>query len=130
MAQKSTILTGFNDHLLEFVEDIVRVFPEDVNIRTAKNAMLTVRKANPKMLIKIWEECICKPYQSYIDDGDISFFVNKDYSSDFDGYEDADTVLSAINRLRDPIKNMNETNQKKAMQYIQNLSRLTNIYFN
>ena len=29
MSNSSTILTAFNDHFMEFVSDIERVFPED-----------------------------------------------------------------------------------------------------
>ena len=49
----SSILTAFNDHFTEFVNDIQNVFPEDGDILLAKNAFTTIRKANPKLIIKI-----------------------------------------------------------------------------
>ena len=49
----NNILTAFNDHFIEFVSDIQNVFPEDADILTAKNALITIRKANPKMIVKI-----------------------------------------------------------------------------
>ena len=50
----TNFVTVFNDHFAEFVNDIQSVFPDDVDILTAKNALLTIRKANPKLLVKIW----------------------------------------------------------------------------
>ena len=54
----NNILTAFNDHFIEFVSDIQNVFPEDADILTAKNALITIRKANPKMIVKIWNAYI------------------------------------------------------------------------
>ena len=49
----ANILTAFNDHFVEFVNDVQSVFPEDTDILTAKNSLLAIRKANPKMIVKI-----------------------------------------------------------------------------
>ena len=53
MSSNNNILTVFNDHFTEFVSDIQNVFPEDADILTAKNSLFAIRKANPKMIIKI-----------------------------------------------------------------------------
>ena len=78
--QSSIILTTFNDHFIEFVNDIINVFPEDTDILAAKNSFLLIRKANPKMIIKIWNKFVVDKYKDAIDNDDISFFINKDYS--------------------------------------------------
>ena len=54
----SNILTAFNDHFLEFLNDIQSVFPDDPDILSAKNALTLIRKANPKMIVKIWKTFI------------------------------------------------------------------------
>ncbi len=63
----NNILTAFNDHFIEFVSDIQNDFPEDADILTAKNALITIRKANPKMIVKIWNAYIVGKYKSEID---------------------------------------------------------------
>jgi hypothetical protein len=124
----SNIVTGFNDHFMEFVTDIENVFPDDHDILVAKNSLLAIRKANPKMIIKIWYTFIVSKYKDQIDSGDISFFINKDYSDDLTSSQNSSKIISCINRLKEPIKNMSKENQEKTMKYIQNLTKLSDIY--
>jgi len=123
----NNILTAFNDHFFDFLTDVQNVFPEDADILTAKNALLTVRKANPKMIVKIWNAFIVGKYKSEIEAGNIDFFINKDYSSDVSSAANSDKIMESINRLREPIKNMNPDNQAKVMKYIQNLTKLAEL---
>ena len=124
----SGILTAFNDHFMEFISDIQRIFPDDHDILTAKNSLLAIRKANPKMIIKIWNNYIVGKYKTQIEDGDISFFINKNYAQDLVYANNPDKIIESIDRLRMPIKSMNLTEQAKTMKYIQNLTKLAHIY--
>lgn len=126
---KSTILQAFNNHFFEFVDDVQSVFPEDVDIMAAKTALLAMRKMNPRLIPKIWYEYVVVKYDENIQKGDISFFLNKDYSEDLvDMGSSANTIVSKINILREPIKNMGEENQEKSMKYIRNLNKLAKLY--
>jgi len=129
-SQASTILTAFNDHFMEFVNDIASVFPEDPDILSAKNSFLLIRKANPKMIIKIWHRYVVEKYEAVIDLGDISFFITKDYSDDLTNAENSEKITEAIDRLRNPVKLMTPEDQQKVMKYIQNLKKLSTIYQN
>ena len=120
----TNLLTVFNDHFSEFVNDIQSVFPDDADILTAKNALIAIRKANPKLLVKIWDKYVISPYKEQIDSGDINFFINKDYSNDLVKNDNADKIMESIDRLRNPVKQMSPENQAKTMKYIQNLSKL------
>jgi hypothetical protein len=120
----ANLVTVFNDHFSEFVADIQSIFPTDPDILTAKNALLAIRKANPKLLVRIWFKYVYYPYKEHIDAGDINFFLTKDYSLDLVKNENADKIMESIDRLRNPIKEMTPENQAKSMKYIQNLSKL------
>lgn len=120
----TNLVTVFNNHFSEFVNDIQSVFPEDPDILTAKNALLAIRKANPKLLVRIWVKYISNPYKNQIESGDINFFLTKDYSTDLARNDNADKIMESIDRLRNPIKEMSPENQAKTMKYIQNLSKL------
>lgn len=124
----SNLLTAFNDHFAEFIEDIQRVFPENHDITLAKNSLLAIRKANPKMIVKIWNSFIVGKYTDEINRGDIGFFINKDYATDLIYAENSDKIIEAINRLRGPIGQMTPGDQAKTMKYIQNLTKLSALY--
>ena len=120
----SNFVTIFNDHFNEFVNDIQSVFPDDTDILTAKNALLAIRKANPKLIVRIWIKYVYNPYKEQIESGDIAFFLVKDYANDLARNDNSDKIMESIDRLRSPIKNMSPENQAKTMKYIQNLSKL------
>jgi hypothetical protein len=122
------ILTAFNDHFTEFISDVHSVFPENTDVLTAKNSLMMIRKANPKMIVKIWKSNIVDKYKGQIENGDISFFIEKDYSCDLSKAEYSDKIMEGIDRLRDPIKQMSQENQEKTIKYIQNLSKLCILY--
>ena len=120
----TNLVPVFNDHFAEFVNDIQSVFPDDPDLLTAKNSLIAIRKANPKLLVKIWVKYVVVPYKDKIDVGDINFFINKDYSDDLEKNDNSDKIMESIDRLRNPIKQMSVENQVKTMKYIQNLSKL------
>ena len=123
----SNILTAFNDHFIEFVNDVHFVFPNDADILATKNALTAIRKMNPKMIVKIWKSFIVSKYKSEIESGNIEFFINKDYSQDVSLTKNSDKIMESIDRLRDPVKNMTIEEQAKVMKYIQNLTKLAEL---
>ena len=117
-------LTIFNEQFSEFLNDVRLVFPDDVDVLSASNSLLSIKKINPKLLVKIWIKYVVVPYNNEITMGDISFFINKNYSTDLLQNDKSDKIMESIDRLRLPIKNMDPINQAKTMKYIQNLSKL------
>jgi hypothetical protein len=123
----TNLLTIFNDHFVEFITDIHNVFPEDPDILTAKNSLIAIRKANPKLIVKIWIKYVANPYRERILAGDINFFIEKDYAGDLTKSNHTDKIMESIDRLRDPVKQMNPENQQKTMKYIQNLCKISEL---
>jgi len=128
MSSASSILTAFNNHFTEFVDDIHTVFPNDHDILTAKNSFSAIRKINPKLIIKGWDIYVASKYSKEIEAGNMDFFINKDYSNDVNTVQNSDKIVEAIDRLRNPIKSMNDENKIKIVKYIQNLSKLSSLY--
>jgi len=128
MSNDRVILSGFNDHFLEFITDISNVFPNDSDILAAKNSLMLIRKANPKIIIGIWHSHIVVKYKDAIESGDIGFFLEKNYVDDLNQSTNAGKIVEAIDRLRTPIKMMNSEDQKKTMKYIQNLTKLAFLF--
>lgn len=122
------LVSVFNEHLVEFFDDVQSIYPDNIDILTGKNSILAFKKINPALIIKIWATYIGDVYATQIENNDISFFISKDYSSDLVYATNADKIMEIINRLREPIGNMNTTDQMKTMKYIKNLSKLSMTY--
>ena len=123
--KSNNIHSIFNNHFTDFLDDIQSVFPDDVDIAKAKNTVATMRKANPKLLIKFWRVYVAEPYSNQIEQNNIDFFITKDYSQDLSQNDNSKNIMSIIDRLRQPVKSMSIENQTKTMKYIQNLSKLS-----
>jgi hypothetical protein len=121
----SNILTAFNNHFAEFLDDIQQVFPEDHDVLVAKNALSAIRKANPRLIVKIWNTLVVGKYRNEIESGNIDFFLNKDYSQDLANADNSGKILESIDRLREPIRSMSTENKAKCIKYIQNLTKLS-----
>ena len=129
MAHKN-LVSIFNEHLVEFFDDVQRIFPDNVDVLTGKNSILTFKKINPALIIRIWATYIGSVYATQIENNDISFFIGKDYSGDLVYTSNAEKTMEIINRLRDPVSKMNADEQTKTMKYIKNLSKLSMLHVN
>lgn len=121
-------LTAFNNQFLEFVEDILRLFPNDKDLITTKNSLLLMKKMNPRLIVMAWRDFIAMPYANEIETGGLEFFLNKDYSSDLSTMPDARKILDVIERLRVPLRNLHDDDKVMAMKYISNLTKLSLLY--
>ena len=79
---KTQILAAFNDHFIQFVEDIQLVFPDNTDIASVSLALGKLRKANPRLLIMSFKEHVVSGYRNEIEKGDINFFITNDYQKD------------------------------------------------
>lgn len=128
MTDKSTIMKAFNTHFFEFIDDIITILPENMDIKVAKTSIDAIKRANPTAIIKAWYMYVYEPYQEIIDAGDIRFFFDKDYKDDLSVLSNGKEIMKIIDTLREPVRNMSSTNQENTMEYIQNLSKLSILY--
>ena len=128
MSDKSQYLKAFNEHFIQFVMDIHKVFPEDNDILYSLNALKEIRKMNPKLIMVIFNDYVAKNYRDEIMSGNIDFFLDKDYSSDMKNMKNANSIVEKINSLREPIRKMNDDNKNKTLKYLQNLIKLCDYY--
>lgn len=130
MSDKSTLLKTFNNHFFEFLTDIIEIFPENKDIAAAKKSFENIKKMNPSIIIKVWFNYVYTPYRDVIDSGNIEFFFEKDYNADLQTVANGAEIIKMIDIMRDPVKQMSGVNKDHSMKYIQNLSKLSNLYKN
>lgn len=125
---KTGIMRAFNKHFFDFVDDIIRVFPENVEIAAARDSFETIRRANPTAIIKAWYKFVTTKYGDRLMAGDLDYFLEKDYSEDLANLRNSNKVIEIIDTLREPLKNMGETNRAMSLKYLMNLCKLSGVY--
>ena len=128
MADKSSILKAFNKHFFEFFEEMSKIFPDNLEINSAVTLFEITKKANPTMIIKIWNKFVEIPYGNLLNEGNINYFINKDYSEDVKEMPNAENVIRGINVIRNPIREMSDENKVHSLNYLQNLCKLSKAY--
>ena len=124
-----SIAKAFNNHFMEFLEDVSVVFPGDKNIKASKFYSKGVISMNPSLNIKAWFTYCVKPYETEIENGDFSFFIDKDYNTDLKYSKDkSDSIISAIDTIKEKAQQMTDDNKEKIIKYLQNLSKLSKMY--
>ena len=130
MNDKKSIMRVFNNHFFEMFDDILTIFPGNEEILYARTSFEYFKKLNPTLIIKIWYSHIYTPYKNEIDGADVSFFIEKDYEKDLGGIvPNAQEIIQMINAVKHPVSTMTMENRVHTMKYIQNLSRLSVLYF-
>jgi len=128
MSNKSLILSGFNNHFSEFMDDVLNIFPTNKDILTAKKILANIRSVNPKLIITFWKNYILVKYGTQIERGDCDYFLKKDYAADIYDTDGSPELKDAIERLRGPLSELSDDNLAKCVKYLQNLSKLSMLY--
>ena len=117
----TSVVSSFNNYFEEFVKSIRCVFPYMEDLEIAEKAIQTIRKINPKLVLKSFKKYFLEPYANQIENGDITFFIKNDYSYIVG---DNRSILDKIDILRVSVGQMSPNDQEKVVLYIQNLIRL------
>ena len=128
MSDKNTLSRAFNTHFFDFLDDIISIFPENQELTTARVSFETIKRANPTAIIKAWFKYVYSPYVNVITDGNIDFFLEKDYNTDLAKVKNSNEIMNIIDKIRGPISSMNEANKGHSVKYIQNLSQISKLY--
>lgn len=123
----TNLLKVFNNHLVEFLDDVIRIFPENTDIQTGRTFIVGIKKVNPKKIIDIWKRYVNDVYSSEISEGNMNFFLNKDYTQDLQ--YTSGNVLNIINKVKIQLRDTSNENKEKALKYVQNLCKICNLYY-
>lgn len=126
---KKDYIFAFNNHFIEFLEDIKRVFPDDNEIKSTILLLKNIKNINPSLILKVFNKSVKIPYETQIMENNLSYFLEKDYSSDikFEKNESS-AILAKISEIKLKIILMDEAEKKKIAKYLQNLCKLTELY--
>lgn len=128
MSQKSNILKAFNTLFFQFLDDVISIYPDNEELPAARNSFETFKKANPTALIKAWLAFVYVPYREFIEEGNLKYFLEKDYSRDLEDSPYKKNVMEFITNFRSQLRDMSAENQMHSVKYMQQLSKLSQMY--
>ena len=125
---------AFNNCLESYLLFIFELFPNNVDIRTAYNGLLNIKKVNTTLIVKFWYSYVVQKYNDPIQKGDYEYFVNKEYTQDvLDTATDSTIskqVIEGIEKMRKSIINMEVSDKEQWIRYMKQLNDLSILYFN
>jgi len=126
---KSIILRSFNTYYFEFIDKMIEWYPEREELQISKTTQEMMKKTNPTIIIKYWANYVYKPYATAINEGNVEFFINKDYNEDIShapssGIENS-KLLEYIDEIKEIIRIMDPLRQRIVIEYVQNLSKMS-----
>jgi hypothetical protein len=126
---KMSLSKAFSNHYMEFLDEIVKVYPKNVKIRTFRTASSQIKTINPSKLIKIWYKVIAQPFRDKIYSEKFEFFEDIDYSSNLKNTKwDSEDIYSFINEMKKSWSTFEEENKRKTMKYLSNLTKMSDLY--
>ena len=125
---QKTLKQLFCTQLIEFMDDVLRIFPNNLDLKTGKTFIVGLTKVSKKKLVSIWKTSVVDIYEELIMNGDKEYFINKDYSEDL-GEGGTDKMMSVIEDVRGLIRNTSKENKEKAIKYLQNLTKICKLYY-
>ena len=131
--QKSVLVKVFAEQVEELYLDMLQVYPNHLNIKTGLTIVQQLKRFNPKLMIRSYNEAVNNIYYEIIVKGDIDFFINKDYVEDCKrtGYDDNSAKSQAdwIETIKNLARELEKENQRKLIKYFQNFSRICKMYY-
>ena len=126
---KSIILRSFNTYYFDFLDRLIEWYPEHEELQVSKTTQEMFKKTNPTLIIKYWAAYVYKPYANAINEGNLEYFLNKDYNEDIQnapssGIENS-KMLEYIENVKDIIRIMDPLRQRFVIEYVQNLSKMS-----
>ena len=125
---QKTLKELFCNQLLEFIDDVLTIFPNNLDLKTGKTFIVGLTKVSKRKLIGIWKTSVVDVYEDAILKGDVEYFINKDYSEDL-GEGGTDKMMSVIEDVRKLMRKTSDENKNKAMKYLQNLTKICKLYY-
>jgi len=121
MTDKKSLLNIFISQMVNFVDEIVLLWPNDNDFKVFKNAILLLKKTNPRKINTLFCEYIDK-YRTKIQERDESFFLVNEYNE----LEKTENVLNTMDKLKTYWSALSNNNKDKIWEYFNLLIKISN----
>lgn len=122
------VLSTFISELTNFIELLCTLLPNSKEIQQNKTYFLTTKKVNPRAILLSWRSDIAEHFKDPIDSRDLSFFVTHDYRNDSYFKDYSSFIVTMFENMKTNISKLDDANKETTMNYLQNLSKISNLY--
>jgi len=113
----------FNTTFNEFVDDIIRIFPNDQDLKIYKAAIQTTIALDNRYIITRFNESVVNKYGKQLLERDDSFFLNHDYVEIVSYNKEYNALISKVKLAWNT---MNDENKEIMWKYFKILILLSN----
>lgn len=107
-------LQKFNTTFIEFVDDLIRVAPNDADFQVYGMLMKSAIQARPNCMVHFFRESVSIPYEDAILNRNEDFFVNHTFNDVTEGSKEA---TSLMNRIKSYWKDMSHEDKDIIWRY-------------
>ena len=122
----------FNKKLLELLNDLIGVFPNDKDFKLFKNSVRLITLADVKKPLQMFKLSLTDDYKKNIEERNTNFFLDNDYSDVLNNniikqhINEDDVNKKLINKLKDYWVDLNDNNKDTIWTYFNILLKLSN----
>lgn len=116
----SVLYTAYNTLAIKFNEELIEVFPKDIDFKVSLNTIKLIERTTKRKLFDLVSPQLLM-YHEYIRNRDERFFLEKD---DKEFTEDTESV-PIISKLKGYWSTLSENNRDKIWEYVNSLLTLT-----
>ena len=118
----SQVLKLFFAQFEQFISQLMLVFPDDPDFPVYLSNLRIAKIANPKQVIAAIETH-CLPFAETIKARNADFFLKYSFAE----YEEDETIVPVIRKMKDMWVQISPTNQRHVMDYVNNLLTMVEI---
>lgn len=110
-----SILSAFNNIIINFIDDCILVFPEEDDFKVFKRGLNVLIKFNPKKILNIFKQYLVL-YRQKIEEKNEDFFLENDYDI-VKKYNDKE-IFDIIDKIKKHWRTLDNTNKTKIWDYL------------
>jgi len=123
-----SILTAFNTQIINFLDETINLYPNDLDFSTFKNAILLLKKTNPRKIYELFNLYI-DSYRGKIMNRDETFFISECKYQEFTNYQEyyknnSIDISHVIDKLKLYWTDLSDNNKDKIWKYLEILIKL------
>lgn len=126
------LFKDFNKLYFNFLDFLKKYSNGDKMFNDFYRKSYIIKQTNIKLIIKIWYDNISSLYNKEIEEGNIDFFLNKNYNLEINkigNYNNNYNINSYIDFFREQYTKLDENIIQSFIHYVQHLNRLSLNYF-